>query len=144
MRELGSRLAECEVQLKETQGEREVLAYTLKQERSRREEENQEHKHQLQRQSQENSLLKVTYWLSFCFLDRHTQIKTNRCPHTEIYPLCSLLSVCRLDWRPFKRKWWHGSDSAKIWRNVTGKAEDTTTPEATATYRHSYLRLSNR
>ena len=57
--EVGSRLAEAEMQLKETQQERDVLGRSLKQERAGREEEAKEHQRQVFRLAEENSLLKV-------------------------------------------------------------------------------------
>ncbi|XP_045128822.1 paramyosin-like isoform X2 [Portunus trituberculatus] len=57
--EVGSRLAEAEMQLKETQQERDVLGRSLRQERVGREEEAKEHQRQVFRLAEENSLLKA-------------------------------------------------------------------------------------
>lgn len=57
--EVGSRLAEAEMQLKETQQERDALGRSLRQERAGREEDAKEHQRQVFRLAEENSLLKV-------------------------------------------------------------------------------------
>ncbi|XP_050711446.1 centrosome-associated protein CEP250-like isoform X7 [Eriocheir sinensis] len=57
--EVGSRLAEAELQLKDAQQERDALGRSLRQERAGREEEAKEHQRQMFRLSEENSLLKA-------------------------------------------------------------------------------------
>ncbi|KAK8406453.1 hypothetical protein O3P69_007250 [Scylla paramamosain] len=57
--EVGSRLAEAEMQLKETQQERDALGRSLRQERVGREEDAKEHQRQVFRLAEENSLLKA-------------------------------------------------------------------------------------
>ncbi|XP_071539644.1 uncharacterized protein [Panulirus ornatus] len=57
--DLGGRLAESELRLKETQMERDTLCRNLQQEHSRREEDAQEHQRQILRLTEENSLLKA-------------------------------------------------------------------------------------
>ena len=56
---MGSRLAEAEIQLKDTQQERDALGRSLRQERIGREEDAKEHQRQMFRLAEENSLLKV-------------------------------------------------------------------------------------
>lgn len=58
--EVGGRLGQCEVQLRESERERDGLARSLQHEITRRETEGQEHHAQVARLTQETALLRVS------------------------------------------------------------------------------------